>query len=1032
MCTPDEPVPPAQGRGPGPPQPEAEDRFRALADAIPHLVWTAGPDGGIGFCNRRALEFSGLTAEEVQGSGWVTSIHPEDRERVLGIWQEAVCRGAEYRTEFRIRRQDGAWIWHTVHALARRAEDGAIVEWLGTCTDIHERRAAVEDLSRSEERLRLAQQAGRVGIFDADVRGRCTVWSEVLYALYGLDPAAMPNPFDRWLERVHPEDRAAVERRLARAVARGAPEVALEHRIVRPDGQERWLATHTSIAYDGSGHPVRMVGTSQDVTERRQAEEQIRSLARFPEENPNPVLRAAPDGVVLYANRPAWGMLRAAGWRRADLLPEPLRAAVAGALSAGGPQEVRFTVPDGRVWSVVLAGHADRREVNLYARDTTRREAAEQALRDTASRLARAQELAHLGSWELDVPGNRLTWSDEVYRIFGLQPQEFDATYEAFLEHVHPEDRARVDEAYRGSIREGRDAYDIEHRVVRGRSGEVRWVQERCQHVRDAEGRIVRSLGMVLDITLRRQAEETLRRHNAVLVGINRILDHGMQAPSDEALGKVCLRVAEAVTGSRLGFIAEVGPDGNLHDLAISRGGWDACVLPGGAGHRQRIGSFPVRGIYGRVVLHGRGLIANDPAAHPDRAGLPAGHPPVANFLGVPMLQEGRVVGMIAVGNREGGYCPEEQQALEALAPAVVEALARKRAENAFRESEVRFRAMADGTPLSIWVTDPEGRIAFVNRAYRDFFGVTEEAVRTGGWQSLVHLNDTVSYVEEFTACLREQRPFHARGRVRRHDGEWRWVESYGQPRFSPSGEFLGMAGSSPDITERIQAEEALRRLNTELEERVRQRTALLEVRAEQLTHLASQLTLAEQRERRRLASLLHDHLQQLLVGANFGLEVLSRRIGPEPQGSLEQVRELVNESIQVSRSLTAELSPPILHEAGLSAGLSWLARWMRDKHGLEVELDLDRQADPRREDVRVLLFEATRELLLNVVKHAGVTRARVRLAPLAGEEVEVVVSDQGAGFDPAALPGAGPAGGGFGLFSIRERLALLGGRLEI
>ena len=142
---------------------------------------------------------------------------------------------------------------------------------------------------------------------------------------------------------------------------------------------------------------------------------------------------------------------------------------------------------------------------------------AEGALLERDSRMNRAQEIAHLGSWELDLVSNRLTWSDEVYRIFGLKPQEFAATYEAFLEAVHPDDRSAVDAAYSGSLAEGRDTYEIEHRVVRKSTGEVRVVHERCQHFRNDSGRIVKSVGMVHDITERKRIEESLEQERDIL-----------------------------------------------------------------------------------------------------------------------------------------------------------------------------------------------------------------------------------------------------------------------------------------------------------------------------------------------------------------------------------------------------------------------------------------------------------------------------------------------------------------------------------
>jgi PAS domain S-box-containing protein len=185
-------------------------------------------------------------------------------------------------------------------------------------------------------------------------------------------------------------------------------------------------------------------------------------------------------------------------------------------------------------------------------------EAANERIRQNEARLNRAQEIAHLGSWELNLVTNQLTWSDEVYRIFGLDPQKFGATYEAFLERVHPEDRLAVDEAYTGSLSGGWDSYEIKHRVVRAHTGEIRYVHEKCQHERDLEGKVIRSVGMVHDITELMKAEQ----EREALLAQERELNTELATLSteNERLYRQQLEIAESLQSSLLHIPSELGP----------------------------------------------------------------------------------------------------------------------------------------------------------------------------------------------------------------------------------------------------------------------------------------------------------------------------------------------------------------------------------------------------------------------------------------------------------------------------------------
>ncbi|MCX7180858.1 MAG: sensor histidine kinase [Proteobacteria bacterium] len=223
------------------------------------------------------------------------------------------------------------------------------------------------------------------------------------------------------------------------------------------------------------------------------------------------------------------------------------------------------------------------------------------------------------------------------------------------------------------------------------------------------------------------------------------------------------------------------------------------------------------------------------------------------------------------------------------------------------------------------------------------------------------------------------------------------------------------------DITEQKRAQEKLARMAASLEAKVAERT-------NQLRRLSARLTLAEERERRLLAQELHDNLGQLL--AVIKIKLTSLVVG-SIDSSIHQVVELVDQAERSARAITLELSPPILHTLGLVAALEWLADEMARIYGLRVHFEGERAPKPQVSEIQATLYRAVRELLINVARHARVSDAGL-YCRCDGNQLTLVVSDDGCGFDPTGYHDGAAGNGGFGLNSIHERVTNIGGRMEI
>ncbi len=342
----------------------------------------------------------------------------------------------------------------------------------------------------------------------------------------------------------------------------------------------------------------------------------------------------------------------------------------------------------------------------------------------------------------------------------------------------------------------------------------------------------------------------------------------------------------------------------------------------------------------------------------------------------------------------------------------------RKRIEAALAESEARFRTIIKESALGIALLDVDGSLLEWNPAFQTILGYSPEELESADLSLFTHPEDTPFAMKSFKDLLK------GRGGTLR--GENRYLGKYGKTGWwRQSLSTVRELGGHPnliiaiveDVTERKQKEQQIRKYQSKLQK------------------MASELSLTEERERRSLAELLHDNIGQILSFAKIKLEELQDKNSYQRlRAPIMEVYRLIENSIRITRSLIFELSPPILYDVGLGAAVEWLAEKMHKQNGLQIQVECDEHAKQLSIEKRIVLFRAVRELLINVIKHAKATQARVYLRR-EGNYLKISVEDNGVGFPDDKFFNKRAnfeEVWGFGLFSIEERLHYYGGNIEI
>jgi len=747
--------------------------------------------------------------------------------------------------------------------------------------------------------------------------------------------------------------------------------------------------------------------TKNSVRDRKQAEEYLRRFEFIAAHSRDIVLFMRRDnGRLIEVNAAAEN---AYGYSREELLAlsiHDLRAAETQALIVdqmaeadvhGILLETIHRRKDGSIFPVEVSSQGTTvggvRMLVSVIRDITDRKHFEEVLRQSEKKYRKIFESAIEGIYQTTIEGRYLNVNPSFARMFGFSsPQEVidsvtDISRQLF---VYPQTHERMVRML------------FEHDKIEGFEAEVYrkdkskfWISINTHTVRNKAGEILFFEGTNLDITARKLAEEALRKSESLLRTIadnspdpifmtDRSGRYIMANPATlAAIGKP----AEEVIGKTEEEFSDDSEMGRALDE-----------------NNRRIMESGQTEVYEETIndRRGRRIYLSTKTPYFD--------------------QNGKVIGLIDISRdiTERKRMEEALQRSKDELEIKVQERTRQLSEAniVIRQSEEKYRELVESARSIILRMDYEGNITFFNEFAEKFFGYSRQEIlgrnvvgtivpetESSGRYLKTLLQDIARNPEKYTNNENENI---------RKNGERVWIAWTNAPVRDDQGKLLEVLSVGNDITERKKMEERLRSAQSKL-------------RA-----MASEIVFADERSRQHFATDLHDTVVQTMGAAKLRSQLIQEKIPPEAQQIFAELQEMLSQSITQTRMIMAEMSPPVLYELGFVPALEWLTEKMEKQYDIVMNFEKTASgSQPLVHEIQVLLFQATRELLMNVVKHAKSECAAVRFSDN-GHRVRIEVTDNGIGFDKKQAFRTDISGGGFGLFSIRERLRHFGGELKI
>ncbi len=724
----------------------------------------------------------------------------------------------------------------------------------------------------------------------------------------------------------------------------------------------------------------------------------------------------------------------------------------------------------------LVKGQVDSRFIIRSVDYAIERKKTEEALRHSEGRLRLSLSAAKSGAWEWDLVKNNGWLSPEAYDLLGIQ-QDFHLDQESWLRVINEHDHRKIRLLFEDSIA-NKSNPQVEFRINHPQKG-LQWLMASAKFIYDGSGRAVLIIGIVMDINERKLNERERENTIEFLRIINkstttRALVRGSLAFFQKhfCCEAVAVRLKNAddypyyeTKGFPLDFVEEEnGLTSNdllgqiIRDqsgdpvLECMCGNVIAGKIDSAKPYFTQHGSFWTNST--SEFLEQQGTTAEKKRVNCNKCNIRK----YESVALIPMRIGHERLGLMQLNDRRKGvFTPQMISSLERITNYFTVAISKFRSDEALHESKEDLKRAQEVAHLGSWRLDiRKNELTWSEESYR-IFGAQRGTIQNyETFLDKVHPDDRQYVDEKWKAALKGE-PYNIEHRIMA-DGKVKWVRERAALEFDKNGKLTGGFGTTQDISELKEFEEKitsaqkeLQRANLELEDRVKERTRQLEKLVEvlqreivertkaetklienqdKLRELSSELIMAEERERRRVATHLHDSVGQLLAFSKKELGAMIKIAPNDIKESLQQVWEFIKQAVDETRTLTFDLSPSTLYAIGLDAALEELAEDFAKKGKFIYNFEYNLHQNDLLEQDKVLFYRSVRELLINIVKYSQAKFVDIFVGKI-NNKIRIVVKDDGVGFDKKEL-GIKKGKGGFGLYSIQERLETIGGNLKV